>query len=186
MLDFKIKKLKNKHIKFIQKLILNNPNKYISPKLKKTKKILKDKISYGIFVNEDLIAFNLSFFSNNVALKRTTCVISHLDFVSKDYTSNGLQKILHKHRDGKINKSIPIITRVSPLNVRSLKNILNLGFQLDKIVIKNKENGEFTVPEESYTAKHYIEMTNEEISKNEVCLDDIRYIMKKLINPIPQ
>jgi len=50
---------------------------------------------------------------------------------------------------------------------------------LDKIVIKNKENGEFTVPEESYTAKHYIEMTNEDISKNEVCLDDIRYIMKK-------
>jgi GNAT superfamily N-acetyltransferase len=104
--------------------------------------ILKEGISYGIFIGNKLVAFSDAFFINkwdhsiwikNLFTKRNleyndNTILFGSTFVHKDYRGNGFQYILRSHLMKK-NSGCRYLTRIASANKYSRKNIRKLGFK---------------------------------------------------------
>lgn len=142
-MQYKIRKLNIRDKSKIRKLEYSSLEKYyVHADDDHLNFILKEGISYGIFINKELVAFSDAFFVEkwegaswikNLFSKRDIeynkdTILFGSTFVHENYRGNGFQYILRNH----LMKKYPecrYLTRIASANKYSMKNIRKLGFK---------------------------------------------------------
>jgi hypothetical protein len=100
--------------------------------------MISDGLSYGLLINQKMVGFNLAFKETEdvYGIPKDDVIISDATVILEEYRGNSYQFVLHSHRDKK-HKRKYVVTKTSPYNLASLKNLLKYGFKIDRLIEKD-------------------------------------------------
>jgi len=112
----------------MERTLLSNPDMCFASEPEDIVKCLQSGCSYGMFVNDKLIAYSLAYFTEYGTGYVDKC------FVHPDYRGNGFQYILLNSNIAKLvlNGVQEIFAMTSPNNEASIKSFTNAGFSFKR------------------------------------------------------